>query len=173
MHANATLHPAVNSLHYNNFFCLILTKTTIFATGFQRLTVQLFWVSSPSSCSQVCWYAIIICAVIQPHNHGSSRTNSTREFSWSHSRLLQSMCLPVIIIVIVHKKSLWLPTCSRACYAPRGESKERGEEKKTDCEVYEKIYTANKQIKSNLHQSHSSKLNRLNRPTVCLLSVWI
>lgn len=78
----------------------------IFAIHLLQLTVVLLLISSASSRSQVCWYAIIICAVIQPHNHDSSRTNSMREFIWRREsfRAFRAVCLPAIITAIVHKK---------------------------------------------------------------------
>lgn len=95
------------SLGHNAIRCFFILTKMIFAISLlQLVVVVLMMISSASSRSQVCWYAIIICAVIQPHNHDSSRTNSMREFIWRREsfRAFRAVCLPAIITAIVHKK---------------------------------------------------------------------
>lgn len=119
-----------NAIHC--FFFLILTKM-IFGISLLQLVVVLLLISSASSRSQVCWYAIIICAVIQPHNHDSSRTNSMREFIWRRQsfRAFRAVCLPAIITAIVHKKEYVITqVCVHVLHVEeKKKSKEKGEKK--------------------------------------------
>lgn len=80
--------------------------------GLLQLTVCAAVDKFSLSRSQVCWYAIIISGVIQPHNHDSSRTNSMREFIWRRESFgaFRAICLPAIITAIVHKKREYVIT---------------------------------------------------------------
>lgn len=121
------------SLSHNAIHCFFILTKMIFGISLLQLVVVLLLISSASSRSQVCWYAIIICAVIQPHNHDSSRTNSMREFIWRREsfRAFRAVCLPAIITAIVHKKE-YVITQVRVHVLhveEKKKSKEKGEKK--------------------------------------------
>lgn len=120
------------SLSHNAIHCFFILTKMIFGISLLQLVVVLLLISSASSRSQVCWYAIIICAVIQPHNHDSSRTNSMREFIWRRQsfRAFRAVCLPAIITTIVHKKRVCDYSGACACVTCGGEKEKQGEEGK-------------------------------------------
>lgn len=121
------------SLSHNAIHCFFILTKMIFGISLLQLVVVLLLISSASSRSQVCWYAIIICAVIQPHNHDSSCTNSMREFIWRRESFwaFRAVCLPAIITAIVHKKE-YVITQVRVHVLhveKKKKSKEKGEKK--------------------------------------------
>lgn len=165
-------------------FALFYPGYHVFAIRLLQLTVVLLLISSASSRFQVCWYAIIICAVIQPHNHNSSRTNSMREFIWRREsfRAFRAVCLPAIITAIVHKKEyvitqvLVYVTCRRE-KSKQGVGKRWGEKlrmnaesKQTDRKT-DQIWPSTQWKTSTPH--HHTKKTPANLPTVLLLTVCI